>query len=770
MATARDPVCGMTVDTERAAARHEHAGSTYWFCAVHCRDRFAREPERYLEPPPPMPAPAPETDPGPDRGALYTCPMHPQVLSREPGACPICGMALESLSGADQDEGELRDMRRRLVASAVLTLPVFVLAMGRHVVGDALGAWLSPAGERWVQLALTTPVVFWCGWPLVARGWTSLVTLRLNMFTLIGLGVAAAYGFSAVATLAPGLFPAGFRGHDGAVGVYFESAAVIVTLVLLGQVLELRARASAGDAIRALLDLAPPTARRVRADGVEEDVPLAEVRAGERLRVRPGERVPVDALVEEGASALDESLLSGESLPVEKGPGDAVTGGTLNTSGSLLVRAARVGADTLLARIVALVAEARRTRAPIQRTADAVAAWFVPAVVAAATVTFAAWSLAGPEPRLAHALLSAVAVLIIACPCALGLATPMSILVATGRAARVGVLFRDAEAIERLRAVDVLLVDKTGTLTAGNPALTRVVARGPTGEARLLSLAAALEAHSEHPLAAAIVRGAREPGSAPAAATGFRSIPGKGVSGSVSGRALVLGSQAYMAELGVADEALARQADELRGDGATVLFAAIDGAAAGLFAVSDPIKDSTPAALAALREEGLRIVMLTGDARRTAEAVARALAIDEVIAEARPEAKLDAIARLQAEGRVVAMAGDGTNDAPALARADVGIAMGTGTDVALESAGVTLVRGDLAGIVRARRLSRATLANIRQNLFLAFAYNAAAIPLAAGALYPFFGLLLSPMVAAAAMSLSSVSVIGNALRLRRVPL
>ncbi len=706
-----------------------------------------------------------------DRTLLYTCPMHPDVRQAGPSVCPICGMDLEPVApaaGAEGDEvgRELRDFRRRFLVSAVFALPVFVLGMGHLLPGHPLEGSLA----GWLQLAFATPVVLWGAWPLLVRFWLSLRSLRLNMFTLIGLGVLVAYGYSVVALIAPGLFPAGFRGAEGQVGVYFESAAVIVTLVLFGQVLELRARSRTGAAIRALLALAPNTARRVTSEGREEDVPLEKVLVGDRLRVRPGEKVPVDGVVIEGASAVDEAMITGEPLPVEKHPDDRVVGGTVNGKGSLLIEAQRVGTDTLLAWIVALVAEAQRSRAPIQRLADQVSAWFVPAVVAVSLLTFALWSTLGPPPRPAHALVNAVAVLIIACPCALGLATPMSVMVAVGKGAQLGVLFRDAEAIEILRSVDTLVVDKTGTLTVGRPRLTRVEASGGFADEDVLRIAAGLEDRSEHPLATAIATGARERGLEPAPAEHFESLTGLGVVGRSAGRRVALGNRALMQQEGVRADDLARRADELRSEGATVVFVAVDGRLAGLLAVSDPIKDSTPAALRELREEGLRIVMLTGDSRRTAEAVAKELGIEEVIAEALPEEKVRTIERLQAGGRKVAMAGDGINDSPALARAEVGIAMGTGSDVALESAGVTLVRGDLRGIARARRLSRATMRNIRQNLFFAFVYNAAGVTVAAGALYPFTGLLLDPMIAAAAMSFSSLSVIGNALRLRHVAL
>jgi Cu+-exporting ATPase len=661
-------------------------------------------------------------------------------------------------------------MERRFRVSALLTLPLFALAMGEMVMPARVAHALPAGALAWIQLLLATPVVLWGGWPFFERGWRSLQTRKLNMFTLIALGTGAAWGHSLLATLAPGLYPAAFRAHGGGVPVYFEAAAVIVTLVLLGQVLELRARRRTGAAIRALLSLAPPTARRLLEDGREVDVPLASVVVGERLRVRPGEKLPVDGVVLEGESAVDESMLSGEPMPVSKRPGDRVVGGSVNGTGSLLMRAEKVGGDTLLARIVALVGEAQRSRAPIQSLADQVAAWFVPVVVLAAAGTFLIWAWIGPEPRLALALVNAVSVLIIACPCALGLATPMSIAVAMGRGAGAGVLFRNAEAIEKLRGIDTLVIDKTGTLTEGRPRLVDVAPAEGVDEATLLRVAASLERGSEHPLAAAITRGAEERGIPTAPAEGFEAHPGRGVSGRVDGRAVALGSAAWIGSLGAGLGPLAARAEALRAEGKTVVFAARDGRAAGLLAVADPVKESSLAALRELRDEGLRIVMLTGDGRTTARAVAKRLGIDEVVAEALPEQKAEAVRGLAQAGRRVAMAGDGVNDAPALALAEVGIAMGTGTDVAIEAAGVTLVKGDLRGIVRARRLSRATLRNIRQNLFFAFAYNALGIPVAAGLFYPAFGWLLSPMLAAAAMSLSSVSVIGNALRLRRVRL
>jgi len=764
-----DPVCGMTVRPD--GPHHcEHRGQTYRFCNPRCLAKFQAEPERYL-----APKPAPAEPSAAEAGATYTCPMHPEVRKRGPGSCPICGMALEPLE-VSLDEGEnpeLAVMTRRFWIAALLSAPLFVVAMSEMWPGLGLAHALSPALLGFGQLALATPVVLYCGWPFFVRGWASLVTRQLNMFTLIALGTGVAWLYSLAAVLAPGLFPDAFRGHGGGIALYFEAAAVIVTLVLLGQVLELRARGRTGDALRALLGLAPTHARLVRENGLELDVPLAEVRVGDRLRVRPGEKIPVDARVLEGASSVDESLLSGEPIPVEKYAGERVTGGTLNQSGTLVIAAERVGRDTLLAQIVARVAEAQRSRAPIQRLADRVAAVFVPAVLAVALVAFAAWAALGPEPRLAHALVSAVAVLIIACPCALGLATPMSIMVAIGRGAQAGVLFKDAEAIERLREIDTLVVDKTGTLTEGKPRLATLLRAPGVDEATLLGVAASLELGSEHPLAAAITAGARERGVALRPAAAFASRPGHGIIGTLDGERAALGNRLLLAELGVDAaelDALERGAEPLRARGETVVHAWRSGRVLGSVGALDPIKPHARDALRALAADGVRVVMLTGDSRRTADAVARELGIAEAIAEVLPTGKADVIARLESEGRAVAMAGDGVNDAPALARARVGIAMGTGADVAIESAGVTLLQGDLRGIARARALSRATVANIRQNLFLAFVYNALGVPIAAGALYPFTGLLLSPMLAAAAMSASSVSVIANALRLRRAPL
>jgi len=759
----RDPVCGMTVAAE-SPHTVVHQSVLYRFCSARCAARFRAEPARFLPPNNPTKNKLTPNKLTPGSGSdgsdgSYSCPMHPEVVREGPGACPICGMALEAMAPR-LDEGaseELVGMQRRLLVCAVLTLPVVVLAM-------------SSSTLAFVQFALATPVVIWGGWPFFARGFASLRSRQLNMFTLIALGTGAAWGSSVVATLVPGLFPASFRGHDGGAPIYFEAAAVIVTLVLLGQVLELRARHRTGAAIRSLLALAPRSARRVLGDGSEEDVALELVVAGDRLRVRPGEKVPVDGEVLEGRSVLDESMLSGESMPVEKGPGDRVIGATVNQTGSFVMRVDRVGSETLLAQIVALVAEAQRSRAPIQRLADAVAAWFVPAVVVAALLTFAGWAWFGPEPRFAFALVNAVAVLVIACPCALGLATPMSILVAAGKGASVGVLFRDAEAIEVLRSVDTLVVDKTGTLTEGRPRLVAALPVPGFDETELLRAAAGLERASEHPLAAAVLAAARERGIALDAASDFEARPGRGVVGSVGGRRVALGNRALLDEECIDADALAEQAEALRATGATALFVAVDGRAAGVLGIADPVKPTTPEALRLLREDGVRVVMLTGDHRTTAQAVAKRLGLDEVHAEVQPAQKAELVAKLQAEGRIVAMAGDGVNDAPALALAQVGIAMGTGTDIAMQSAGVTLVRGDLRGIARARRLSHATVRNIRQNLFFAFVYNLLGVPIAAGVLYPAFGILLSPMIAAAAMSLSSVSVIANALRLRRVSL
>jgi Cu+-exporting ATPase len=764
-----DPVCGMRVDPQLAPHSWEHAGRRYYFCAAGCLERFRADPEKFLKPGGVEPESARDADrhPASDGVAVYTCPMHPEVRQAGPGTCPKCGMALEPLLGGEEESPELRDMVRRFWVACVLTAPVLILAMAGHVPGVDLAHIASSRTLAWLQLALSTPVVLWAGWPFFVRAARSIAEWSLNMFTLIALGVSVAWLSSVAATVVPDLFPASFRGEGGAAPVYFESAAVIVTLVLLGQILELRARSATGAAIRALLRLEPETARRLGTDGSEEDVPLESVRAGDVLRVRPGERVPVDGVVLDGSSAVDESMITGEPIPVEKNTQDRVTGGTVNGSGSFTLRAERVGSETVLARIVAMVAEAQRSRAPVQGIADAVARWFVPAVAAVAALTFVVWAVKGPEPRIALALVNAVSVLIIACPCALGLATPMSILVAVGRGAREGVLFRNAEAIELLERVDTLLIDKTGTLTVGKPRLRAVLAVEGISESDLLRLAAGLEQGSEHPLADAIVAGARERGIEVPKAEGFASVTGKGVTGTVEGRRVALGNRRLFEDLGVDLAPLSAQADDLRGEGATVTFVAVDLKLAGLVAVADPVKPGAREAVRELHALGLRLIMVSGDARATAEAVAHDLAIDEVVAEILPEEKAQVVERRQFQGKIVAMAGDGINDAPALAKAEVGIAMGTGTDVAIESAGVTLVKGDLRGIARARRLSVATMRNIRQNLFLAFAYNAICIPVAAGALYPSLGIRLTPVIAAAAMSLSSVSVIGNALRLRR---
>ncbi|MDO8793116.1 MAG: heavy metal translocating P-type ATPase [Vicinamibacterales bacterium] len=766
-----DPVCGMQVDPARAAGTSDYQGQTYVFCSKGCKGKFDAKPDAYVHPPAAAAVSAPAADETHEEAGpvhQWTCPMHPEVIRDRPGACPICGMALEPRTVTlDEQNPELDDMTRRFRWSLGLTVPILGFMISDVLPGQPLQHALGPAGMVWSQLVLATPVVLWGGWPFFTRGWASLVNRHLNMFTLIALGVGAAYAFSVVAALAPGLFPASFKAHGDQVGVYFEPAAVIVVLVLLGQVLELRARSHTSTAIRKLLGLTPATARRVDPSGAEQDVPLEHVHVGDRLRVRPGERVPVDGVVVDGSSVVDESMVTGEPMPVEKAPSAKVTGGTVNGTGTFLMEAQRVGSDTLLAQIVRLVSEAQRSRAPIQRLADTVSGWFVPAVILVAVLTFGVWAWLGPEPRLAHALVNAVAVLIIACPCALGLATPMSIMVGTGRGAEVGVLLRNAEALEVMEQVDTLVVDKTGTLTEGKPALTTVVPEPGFDESALLRFTASLERVSEHPLAEAIVRGAEGRGVPTVGVTDFRSVTGKGVVGVVDGRTVAIGNAALVEELGATSREAIGRADDLRRKGETVMFVVVDGTLAGLVGVADRVKATTVEAIRALHAEGLRIVMLTGDSRVTAEAVARAVGIDTVEAEVLPEQKAAVIKRLQAEGRRVAMAGDGVNDAPALAQADVGIAMGTGTDVAMESAGVTLVQGDLLGLVRARRLSRATMRNIRQNLFFAFVYNVLGVPVAAGALYPVFGVLLSPIIASAAMTFSSVSVIGNALRLRR---
>ena len=764
---AKDPICGMTVDpTAPRGGSFTHAGTTYHFCSARCREKFQAEPERHVGPSPKPPAKAQQAP-----AQEWTCPMHPEIVRSEPGSCPICGMALEPRTITEQSEDPaLGHMLRRFWFAVALSVPILLLAMGDMLPGQPITALLAPRTKAWLELALATPICSWAALPFYVRAVDSIRYRSLNMFTLIGLGVAVAYGFSVVAVLAPQIFPDSFRNHHGEVGVYFEAAAVIVTLVLLGQVLELRARGRTGAAIRKLLDLAPKLARRIATGDSEADVPLEEIRVGDRLRVRPGEKVPVDGVVLDGTSFVDESMISGEPMPVEKQPGERLVAGTLNGKGSLVMVAEKVGSETLLARIVAAVAEAQRTRAPIQRLADIVAGYFVPVVIVVAAGSFVAWSLFGPEPRMAYGLINAIAVLIVACPCALGLATPMSVMVAMGKAASVGVLFRNAEAIETLQQVDTLVVDKTGTLTQGKPQLGMVVALDGVDELELVGLGAALERLSEHPIADAIVAGAKLRGIESSQPDAFESVTGKGVRGRVAGRDVAVGNRRLLEDLGVSVEPLAERSEALRAQGQTVMYVAAGGRLLGLLAVSDPVKDTAESALRTLRAEGLRVVMLTGDTRHTAEAVAARLGIEEVIADVLPEHKADVVRRLQAEGRKVAMAGDGVNDAPALAAANVGIAMGTGTDVAMESAHVTLIGGDLLGLVRARAISRLALKNIRQNLFFAFVYNAAGVPIAAGLLYPLFGVLMSPMIAAAAMSFSSVSVITNALRLRNAPL
>ncbi|HEY7845552.1 MAG TPA: heavy metal translocating P-type ATPase [Bradyrhizobium sp.] len=762
-----DPVCGMTVNPETSKHRFEYHSQTFHFCSAGCRTKFAADPARYLDKgrrdADEANAPVPE-------GTVYTCPMHPEIRQVGPGTCPICGMALEPdvVSLDDTPNPELADMTRRFRIGAVLSVPPVVLEMGGHLVGGR--GLIEQTLSNWVQLVFATPVVLWAGWPFFVRGWQSLVTRNLNMFTLIAIGTGVAYVYSLIGTVFPQAFPADFRGHDGAVAVYFESAAVITVLVLLGQVLELRAREATSGAIKALLQLAPKIARRVDDGGVDHEVEIDALKVGDRLRVRPGEKVPVDGVILEGRSALDESLVTGESLPVTKETGARVIAGTLNQSGSFVMRADKVGRDTLLAQIVQMVADAQRSRAPIQRLADQVAGWFVPSVIVAAVAAFAAWAIFGPEPKLAFGLVAAVSVLIIACPCALGLATPMSIMVGVGRGAQAGVLIRNAEALERLEKVDTLVVDKTGTLTEGKPKVVAIVPAADFREEEILQLAASVERASEHPLADAIVRAAKERGIELTAVEAFDSPTGKGATGNVLGKATVLGNSRYLSSIGIETSSFDAEAERLRGEGATVINMAVDGKLAGLFAIADPVKASTPEALKALAAEGVKVIMLTGDNGTTAKAVAQRLGIAEVEAEVLPDQKSAVVTKLRDAGRIVAMAGDGVNDAPALAAADVGIAMGTGTDVAMESAGVTLLKGDLTGIVRARTLSQATMKNIRQNLFFAFIYNAAGIPIAAGILYPAFGILLSPIIAAAAMALSSVSVVGNALRLRATKL
>lgn len=761
-ATVKDPVCGMSVDPTTTAHRASHGGQDYFFCSAGCRTKFIGDPMRYLNP-------RVEAEPAVP-GAIYTCPMHPEIRQEGPGSCPICGMALEpeTVTAEAPPNHELIDFTRRFWVGLVLTLPVFALEMGGHLAN--LHMFIPGQMSNWIQFALATPVVLWCGWPFFERGWTSLRTRRLNMFTLIAMGVGVAWLYSVVAVVAPTLFPPAFLKADGSAPVYFEAAAVITVLVLVGQILELRAREQTSGAIRALLDLTPKTARRIRAEGVDEDVSLDQIAVGDRLRVRPGEKIPVDGELLEGRVAVDESMVTGESMPVTKDVGDRVVAGALNKTGSFIMRADKVGADTLLAQIVQMVAQAQRSRAPIQRLADTVSGWFVPTVIAIALLAAVVWGLVGPEPRLSYALVAAVSVLIIACPCALGLATPISIMVGVGRGAHAGVLIKNAEALERFEKVDTLVLDKTGTLTEGRPSVTAILPAQGFVEADILRLSASLERGSEHPLADAIVRAAKDRDIPLTEAVDFDSPVGRGVRGTIEGRQVALGNTRFLGELSIDVSALEPKAEALRHDGATAIFVAIDGKAAGVIGIADPIKATTPAAILALKAAGLRLVMMTGDNRTTAEAVARRLGIDEVQAEVLPQDKASVVQQLRSQGRIVAMAGDGVNDAPALAAADVGVAMGAGSDVAIESAGVTLLGGDLQGIVRARRLSRAVMGNIRQNLVFAFGYNALGIPVAAGLLYPVFGWLLSPALAALAMALSSVSVIGNALRLRAVRL
>jgi P-type Cu+ transporter len=757
-ASERDPVCGMTVDPATSQHRFDYHGETFHFCSAGCRAKFAADPRAYLDNSKPKAA-------EPER-ATYTCPMHPQIRQIGPGSCPICGMALEpEVASLDAPANpELADMTRRFWVGAALSIPPVVLEMGGHLIGGH--GLIDQTLSNWIQLVFATPVVIWAGWPFFVRGWQSLVTRNLNMFTLIAMGTGVAYVYSLIGTVAPGIFPAAFRGHGGAVAVYFEAAAVITVLVLLGQVLELRAREATSGAIKALLELAPKTARRIGDDGADREVQIDSLAVGDKLRVRPGEKVPVDGVILEGRSSLDESLVTGESMPVTKDVGSRVIAGTLNQSGGFVMRAEKVGRDTLLSQIVKMVADAQRSRAPIQRLADQVSGWFVPIVIVTAIAAFGAWAWFGPEPRMAFGLVAAVSVLIITCPCALGLATPMSIMVGVGRGAQAGVLIRNAEALERMEKINTLVIDKTGTLTEGKPKVVAIVAAPRFQESEILRLAASVERASEHPLADAIVRSAKERKLDLGKVEGFDSPTGKGATGNVDGKTVVLGNSNFLESLGIETQSLNEQGERLRADGATVINIAIDHKLAGLFAIADPVKPSTPEALRALAAEGIKVIMLTGDNRTTAAAVARQLGITEVEAEVLPDQKSAVVAKLQKAGRVVAMAGDGVNDAPALAAAEVGIAMGTGTDVAMESAGITLLKGDLGGIVRARRLSQATMSNIRQNLFFAFIYNAAGIPLAAGILFPHFGVLLSPIIAAAAMALSSVSVVGNALRLR----
>ena len=760
-AATTDPVCGMKVDPHAAKHKAAHAGTTYYFCSAKCREQFEADPVRYVTPRKRPPAPA---------GTIYTCPMHPQIRQVGPGSCPICGMALEpeQASLVEGPSQELIDMRRRFWIGTALTVPVAALEMGGHVLG--LDHLVDQQTSNWVQFVLATPVVLWGGWPFFVRGWKSLVTRSLNMFTLIAMGIGVAWIYSAVATVAPDIFPPAFRGPAGSVAVYFEAAAVITVLVLLGQVLELKAREQTSGAIKALLELAPTRARRIRADGSDEEIDLEQVKVGDLLRARPGDKVPIDGSVIEGRSHVDESMVTGEPLPVLKEPGAKVIGGTINGQGSFVMRAEKIGRDTMLAQIVQMVAQAQRSRAPIQRLADIVSGWFVPAVILIAVAAFVAWAVWGPQPAMGYGLVAAVSVLIIACPCALGLATPMSIMVGVGRGAQAGVLIRNAEALERMEKIDTIIVDKTGTLTLGKPRVTAIRLAAGFDEAEVLRLAASLENASEHPLAAAIVHAAKERSLALSKTSEFDSPTGKGVVGKVDGHALALGNAKFLGEIGIDVSELQGEADVLRRDGATAIFIAIDGRAAGVIAIADPIKESTPAAIDALHKLKIRIVMMTGDNKTTAEAVARKLGIEEVQADVLPDQKGSLVEQLRRQGKAVAMAGDGVNDAPALAAADVGIAMGTGTDVAIESAGITLLRGDLQGIVQARRLSKRVMSNIRQNLFFAFIYNAAGVPIAAGILYPSSGLLLSPIIAAAAMALSSVSVIANSLRLRAIKL
>lgn len=761
---AKDPVCGMSVNPRTAKHKTSFKGETFYFCSAGCKAKFEADPQRYL-------TPKAEAAPPADPSAIYTCPMHPEIRQVGPGSCPICGMALEpEIASADSGPNpELADMTRRFWIGLALTLPVFILEMGSHLFPALLHA--VPGNlSNWLQLALATPVVLWAGFPFFERGWRSIVTAKLNMFTLIAMGTGVAWIYSVVATLFPGIFPDSLRNHDGSVPVYFEAAAVITVLVLLGQMLELKARDRTSGAIKALLGLAPKTARRIGADDSEEEIALDLVQAGDILRVRPGEKVPVDGEVIDGRSSVDESMITGEAMPVSKTAGSHVTGGTLNQTGALTLRAVKVGRETMLARIVQMVAEAQRSRAPIQRLADQVSGWFVPLVIAVALIAFAAWMLIGPEPRFSYALLAAVSVLIIACPCALGLATPMSIMVGVGKGAEDGILIKNAEALERLEKADALIFDKTGTLTEGKPSVTRIITASGLDENELLRLAAGVERASEHPLAHAIVMAATERKLDLPKVTDFDSPTGKGAKGKVDGRMIVLGNASFLASEGIDTSSLAADAEQLRQDGATAILIGSEGKPLGVIAIADPIKATTPEALKALRDAGMRIVMLTGDNRTTAQAVAKKLGISEVEADILPDQKAKVVKRLQSEGLVVAMAGDGVNDAPALAAADIGIAMGKGTDVAIESAGITLLKGDLMGIAHARKLSRATMRNIRQNLLFAFIYNAAGVPVAAGILYPALGLLLSPVIAAAAMALSSVSVIGNALRLRMMKL